>query len=478
MRHSISSPNRRTKRLSPARKRFLLFQRLESRTVLDADHLIFGVSSRESYDDSIEEWRDWPDFNQNGSNSRALRDTDFSSNTSFLQRNSFETNRDDFDFLGEFQSGGYHLDALEDNAWDREFSRDLFDRNAFQSDRIEQAIPKPLSIATHISESPSKADTPVLSSGVAHHFVVINVPTNDHPNITIQNAAVHVPATSSRSITTAVAGETSGSQSSLPTTSILRTEHSQATRVRDSVNAITSDSHDLAAGETPGLMLPDSSVNNIFREPGTGPVSETANLNAGEPARLPFGLDGMWSFGDSAIAGSAEFENTASQSTEADAIVPSASRSQAGSFDLRHSHSLQSREYRVDSDALSASANNPWPEGMIALDIHSRATEEPTLLAASLDPLALIQMFVREGDKDADHSELMSAIAGIAFISGESELVSGQSWVQWLRDPKLARLASFALGVVAVMTARRSPQTQAMIKAITLRSESAGNGRQ
>lgn len=477
MRHSISSPNRRTKRLSPARKRFLLFQRLESRTVLDADHLIVGVSSRESYDDSIEEWRDWPDFDQNGSNSRALRDTDFSSKTSFLQRNSFETYRDDFNFLGEFQSGGYHLDALEDNSWDREFSRDTFDRNAFQSDRIEQAIPKPLSIATHISESPSMAETPVLSSAVAHHFVVINVPTNDHPNMTIQNAAVHVPATNSRSITSAVAAETSGSQSSLPTTSILRTEHSQATRVRDSVNAITSDSHDLAAAETPGLMLPDSSVNNIFREPGTGPVSETANLNADEPARLPFGLDGMWSFGDSAIALSAEFENTA-RSTEADAIVPSAAPSQAGSSDLRHSHSLQSREYRVDSDALSASANNPWPDGMIALDINSLATEEPTLLVASLDPLALIQMFVREGDKDADHSELMSAIAGIAFISGESKLVSGQSWVQWLRDPKLARLASVALGVLAVMTARRSPQTQAMIKAIALRSESAGNGGQ
>jgi hypothetical protein len=529
MRHSISSPHTRTNRLSRARKRFLSFQRLESRAVLDADQLFFGASSRGFYGDGSEDWCDWPDFNQHSSNSEQLRGMDLSSDKTFPQRNSLETIGDDFDFLSEFDSSDHHSFAFDDyefyddafddyafdddafddyefdqlafdrfprneNAWGRESSHDSFDRHSFQSDRIELATPKPVAISTRIPESPSKPETPVVVSAVTYHFVVTNVPANDHAPATSQNSITHVPATSSRTVNTARNVVSTGSQNTSPSTSVSRTEPNPATPALNSVIPFANESPEFVENETSGLMRPDSNANNRTRESGTGPASETANLNANESARLPFGMDGMfpmsqasagaievvptdrvamaeflWSFGNPAYIGDSESESTAPKATEADASGPSLSRSQTSNPHTRHPRSLQLQADRIDSDAFSTSANDPWPEGMIALNINARATEEPALLAASIDPLALIQMFVRADDKYTDRSEWLPAIDGNVSLSGEDETVTSPSWIRWLQDPKLATLASFALGVVAFITARRSPETQTSIKTITLR---------
>ena len=93
----------------------------------------------------------------------------------------------------------------------------------------------------------------------------------------------------------------------------------------------------------------------------------------------------------------------------------------------------------------------PWPEGMLSLDMAPSIARAEGPLVASMDPLALVQLFIQ-----ADEANASVLNSSIQSGGKQSDPLKASVLQKWLRDPRVSTFASIALGIVVIVSARRT----------------------
>ncbi len=129
-----------------------------------------------------------------------------------------------------------------------------------------------------------------------------------------------------------------------------------------------------------------------------------------------------------------------------------------------------SKRSRVDYEQHDAAVTAPalvesaaeatlHPLGMLALEMHPALAQPSPVLMASIDPLALVQMFVRAGE-----STESIVLATMPVESRETTSPTPKTWLKWLSDPRASVIVSVSLGIAAVVTARRREKAAELVK--------------
>jgi len=112
----------------------------------------------------------------------------------------------------------------------------------------------------------------------------------------------------------------------------------------------------------------------------------------------------------------------------------------------------QQRQNLGESVRTDASRRDDlWLEGMLSLDMVPAVSRSQAPLVASLDALALVQLFIHA---DEDEPRLLDSSVQAGEVQSESPKTSLMQ--KLLKDRRVSTVASIALGIVAIATARRT----------------------
>jgi hypothetical protein len=504
MRHRTSTRGGKTRRLPRVLKRWLSFQKLESRAMFTADYGAWESSYFDFHNDDYEDFDfDWAGEVYDSNEDFRTRSSPFSEDCSFLDAGVDELSDADIESFAEFRSWDRYdeswdrdmplFDDFADDqmtqdfeSWDRSFEASIDDRKSSPLKQSNALVSTPTILASHLPDLATHDEVPQAASTLSFLFAVVNAPSNDHAAVTNDSSSVQHVASTPRSTSDTVPH---------PATSTgvtNRAERSVPTSARGSVSPQSPSGGVVSGIVSENQVATDASKPESLAEPSAASQSNLSELDVSDQKALPFGMKGMipvaqdsqatmqveqvdavvmteylWLFrGDAESEASLSPENS-NAFNDSDSEDLNASQSQMRNSAFRARGVQVSGVIGSRTEGASPADDHPWPEGMLALDINAPMNDDAPMLAASLDPMALIQMFVRAGEPVNDH---LASFAAIDAADGPgSEPIAVNRWMRWFKDPKVATLASIAMGVVAVMTARRSPQTSEVVRTVKLR---------
>ncbi len=252
------------------------------------------------------------------------------------------------------------------------------------------------------------------------------------------------------------------------------------------IDKLLNDFHNNLAA-APKAVLSESKISELKDEglsgaaaPTDGHKSDLATVEQQHNMPQPFGLDGMLSLGTSHAESDAstqrEIVDKSLETKLGEKSIPNRERSLSLSETFSLNETVPARssglkqtpnerslslfgadlssadssiaQYHLESNSIREVT--PWPQGMLALDIEPTTVANDAPMLASMDPLALVQLFIQAGEspplmiQSATHSDGL-----------RDDQAASATWQNWLQDPRVSTVASIALGLLAVVTTRR-----------------------